>query len=53
VAHTELTTAMDLYRVMDMTFWLPQVETALAQIHRQEEAMHAKCGSDLSRQPKP
>jgi tetratricopeptide (TPR) repeat protein len=29
---TELTTAIDLYRAMDMTFWLPQAEAALAQV---------------------
>jgi tetratricopeptide (TPR) repeat protein len=28
----ELTTAIDLYRAMDMTFWLPQVEIALTQV---------------------
>jgi hypothetical protein len=27
-----LTTALDLYRAMDMTFWLPQAEAALAQV---------------------
>ena len=27
-----LTTAIDLYRAMDMTFWLPQAEAALAQM---------------------
>jgi hypothetical protein len=31
-ARTALTTAIDLYRAMDMTFWLPQVEVAQAQI---------------------
>jgi tetratricopeptide (TPR) repeat protein len=31
-ARTELSTAIELYRVMDMTFWLPQVEAALAQV---------------------
>ena len=31
-ARTELTTAIVLYRAMDMTFWLPQVEAALAQV---------------------
>jgi tetratricopeptide (TPR) repeat protein len=31
-AHTALTTAIDLYRAMDMTFWLPQAEAALAQV---------------------
>jgi hypothetical protein len=28
-AHTELTAAIDLYRAMDMTFWLPRAEAAL------------------------
>jgi tetratricopeptide (TPR) repeat protein len=27
-----LTTAIDLYRAMDMTLWLPQAEAALAQV---------------------
>jgi class 3 adenylate cyclase/tetratricopeptide (TPR) repeat protein len=31
-ARTELSTAIALYRVMDMTFWLPQTEAALAQV---------------------
>jgi class 3 adenylate cyclase/tetratricopeptide (TPR) repeat protein len=31
-AHTELSTAIDLYRAMGMTFWLPQAETVLAQV---------------------
>jgi tetratricopeptide (TPR) repeat protein len=31
-ARTALTTAIDLYRAMDMTFWLPQAEAALAQV---------------------
>jgi tetratricopeptide (TPR) repeat protein len=31
-AHTELSTAMALYRAMDMPFWLPQAEAALAQV---------------------
>jgi tetratricopeptide (TPR) repeat protein len=31
-ARTGLTTAIDLYRAMDMTFWLPQAEAALAQV---------------------
>jgi hypothetical protein len=30
-AHTELAAAIDLYRAMDMTFWLPQAETLLVQ----------------------
>jgi hypothetical protein len=29
-AHAELSTAIDLSRAMDMTFWLPQAESALA-----------------------
>src|SRR5207249_5812028 len=31
-ARTALTTAIDLYRAMDMTFWLPQAEAALVQV---------------------
>jgi tetratricopeptide (TPR) repeat protein len=31
-ARAELDTAIDLYHAMDMTFWLPQAETALAQV---------------------
>jgi class 3 adenylate cyclase/tetratricopeptide (TPR) repeat protein len=31
-ARTELSTAIDLYRAMDMTFWLPQAEATLAQV---------------------
>jgi hypothetical protein len=31
-AHVELSTAIDLYRSMDMTFWLPEAEAALAQV---------------------
>jgi len=31
-ARTHLSTAVELYRAMDMTFWLPQVEEALAQV---------------------
>jgi tetratricopeptide (TPR) repeat protein len=34
-AHTELSTAITLYRDMDMTFWLPQAEAGLAQMERQ------------------
>ena len=30
--HTELSTAIELYRDMDMPFWLPQAEAALAQV---------------------
>jgi len=31
-AHTELATAIALYRAMAMTFWLPQTEATLAQV---------------------
>jgi tetratricopeptide (TPR) repeat protein len=31
-AHTELSTAITMYRAMDMTFWLPQAEAALTQM---------------------
>jgi hypothetical protein len=31
-ARTEQSTAIALYRTMDMTFWLPQAEATLAQI---------------------
>jgi hypothetical protein len=34
-AHAALSAALALYRAMDMTFWVPQVEAALAQMERQ------------------
>jgi len=34
LARTALSTAIELYRVMDMTFWLPAAEAALAQVER-------------------
>jgi tetratricopeptide (TPR) repeat protein len=34
-AHTALSTAMEMYQAMDMTFWLPQTEAALAQVEKQ------------------
>jgi hypothetical protein len=34
--------AIRLYRTMDMTFWLPQAEAALAQVGMQGESMNAK-----------
>jgi tetratricopeptide (TPR) repeat protein len=34
-ARAELSTAIALYRGMEMTFWLPQTEAALAQVERQ------------------
>jgi class 3 adenylate cyclase/tetratricopeptide (TPR) repeat protein len=33
-AHTELSTAIELYRGMEMIFWLPQAEAALAQVEK-------------------
>ncbi len=35
-AQAELSTAIALYRAMDMTFWLPQAEAALAQVGEAE-----------------
>jgi class 3 adenylate cyclase/tetratricopeptide (TPR) repeat protein len=34
-ARVELSAAIELYRAMDMTFWLPQTEAALAQVEGQ------------------
>ena len=34
-ARTELSTAIESYRTMEMTFWLPQAEAALAQVEGQ------------------
>jgi len=31
-ARAALSTAIAMYRAMEMTFWLPQAETALAQV---------------------
>ena len=31
-ARTELSMAIELYRSMEMTFWLPEAEAALAQV---------------------
>jgi len=36
-----MTTAIALYRAMDMTFWLPQAEAALAQAGRGEAPAEA------------
>ncbi len=36
-ARTELATAIEFYRAMDMTFWLPQAEATLAQTGGAEE----------------
>jgi tetratricopeptide (TPR) repeat protein len=37
LAHAELSTAIELYRAMDMTFWLPETEAALAQVPGDDE----------------
>ncbi|HEY5871549.1 MAG TPA: hypothetical protein VI542_39235 [Candidatus Tectomicrobia bacterium] len=34
LARAVLSTAIELYRAMDMTFWLPEAESALAQVER-------------------
>ena len=31
-ARAELSTAIDMYRDMEMTFWLPETEAALAEV---------------------
>ena len=31
-ARVELSTAIDLYQAMEMTFWLPETEAALVQV---------------------
>jgi hypothetical protein len=33
-ARAELSIAIELYKAMGMTFWLPQAETALAQVEK-------------------
>jgi tetratricopeptide (TPR) repeat protein len=33
-AHVELSAAIELYRAMEMTFWLPQAEAALAELEK-------------------
>ena len=35
LARAALSTAIELYRTMDMTFWLPEAESALAEVERQ------------------
>ena len=34
LARAALSTAIELYRAMDMTFWLPTAESALVQVER-------------------
>ncbi len=35
LARAALSTAIEMYSAMDMTFWLPAAEAALAQVERQ------------------
>jgi hypothetical protein len=39
-----LATAIDLYRAMEMTFWLPQVEAALAEEEGRGQSIAAGTG---------
>jgi tetratricopeptide (TPR) repeat protein len=41
-ARVELSTAIALYRAMDMAFWLPQAEAALAQASRSSASLGAR-----------
>ena len=36
-AHVKLAAAIELYRAMEMTFWLPQAEAVLAQVVKEDE----------------
>jgi tetratricopeptide (TPR) repeat protein len=45
-ARAELSTAIALYHAMDMTFWLPQAEAALAQVEGGHDVVQ-KSGADL------
>jgi hypothetical protein len=46
-ARTEFSAAIELYRAMDMTFWLPQAGAALARVDGQDG------GSCLGGTPQP
>ena len=39
-ARAELSAAVELYRAMEMTFWLPQTEAALAELIGSGSASH-------------
>ena len=41
-ARAALTAAIDLYRAMEMTFWLPQAEAALAQVEGQCDGLRCR-----------
>ena len=45
-ARAELSTAVEMYRAMAMTLWLPQAEGALAQIGKVETL--SACGEPLA-----
>jgi tetratricopeptide (TPR) repeat protein len=41
-ARAALSTAVEMYRAMEMTFWLPKTESALAQVKVQRYACHTR-----------
>jgi tetratricopeptide (TPR) repeat protein len=41
-ARTALSAAVEMYRAMEMTFWLPQTELALAQVAAQRYGRHTR-----------
>jgi hypothetical protein len=41
-ARATLSTAVEMYRAMEMTFWLPQTESVLAQVDAQHYARHTR-----------
>jgi tetratricopeptide (TPR) repeat protein len=41
-ARAALSAAVEMYHAMDMTFWLPQTESALAQVDAQRYARHTR-----------
>jgi tetratricopeptide (TPR) repeat protein len=46
-ARAELSAAIDLYRAMEMTFWLPQAEATLAHVEEGCRGSCAHCHSDF------
>ena len=52
-ACTELQTAIELYRAMDMTFWLPQAEAALAQVEGRRWTFYAVLDQVIALAPAP
>jgi hypothetical protein len=43
-ARADLATAIELYRAMEMTFWLPQAEAALAEAEGRGQSIAAGTG---------